>query len=104
MPGEVGSRCQLRQNAMRCQPNRRTQARGIALKVPTNTPLKAAAFHPVCKRDFTGNRSGTIRTSENPCSNRSNSGIEYLFRTGASACSSPTPITVDMAFNHDTRL
>lgn len=31
--------CHLRQNAIRCQPNGRTQLRGKALNTPTKTPL-----------------------------------------------------------------
>ena len=92
------------QNPIRCHPNRRTSHRGMALNVPTKRPLKAAAFQPLCKRDFTGNRSGTIRASEKPPSKHRNSAIEYFFSTGASACSSPTPTTFDKAFSQDTRL
>ena len=53
----------FRQNASRCQPNRRTSARGSALNVPTKNVLKASPFHPPWSRDFTGKRSSTMRTS-----------------------------------------
>ena len=33
------------------------------MNVPTNIVLNATPFHPLCKRDFTGKRSGTIRVS-----------------------------------------
>ena len=36
----------FRQNAIRCQPSGRTMARGRALNVPTNRPLKAMPFQP----------------------------------------------------------
>ncbi len=52
----------LRQNASRCQPKRRTSGRGRVLNVPTKSRLYIAPFQPPCSRDFTGNRSGTIRT------------------------------------------
>ena len=56
----------LRQNASRCQPNRRTSRRGRALKVPTKIVLNTRPFHPPCSRDFTGKRSSTIRISRKP--------------------------------------
>src|SRR5215510_1815742 len=94
----------LRQNASRCQPKRWTHERGSALKVPTNRPLYTAPFHPPCRRDLTGKRSGTIVTSEKPASSRLNSEMLNFDSTGASSCSRPTFISFDRAFSHDTRL
>src|SRR5690348_13070502 len=94
----------LRQNARRCHPKRLTSDRGSALKVPTKNVLKSVPFHPPCRRDFTGNRSSTIRTSRKPLSSARNSAALYFFSTGASACSRGTFITFESAFSHDTRL
>ncbi len=102
-PGAAGPP-PLRQKAIRCQPSGRTQARGRALKVPTNRPLKATAFQPWCRRDLTGNRSGTRRTSAKGASSTRNSPIEYFLSTGASSCSSATFMTFDSAFSHEIRL
>ena len=66
-------RLYLRQNARRCQPKRRTSDRGSALKVPTNKVLNSMPFHPPCRRDFTGKRSSTIRTSRKSASSARNS-------------------------------
>ena len=72
--------------------------------MPTKKVLNARPFQPPCRRDFTGKRSGTIRTSANGASRALNSAIEYFTSTGASSCSSGTFITFDRAFSHDTRL
>ena len=66
----VMRRVYFRQNASRCQPKRRTQARGSALNVPTNSALNSVPFQPLCSRLFTGNRSGTISTDENAAEQR----------------------------------
>src|SRR4051794_7520967 len=92
------------QNASRCQPNRRTSARGIALNVPTKNVLNTVPFQPLCRRDFTGNRSSTIRMSRNPASRARNSPALYLRRTGASSCSSGTFINFDNALSQEIRL
>src|SRR5262249_14469185 len=98
------ARVYLRANAIRCHPSGRTHARGNALNVPTKSVLKAVPFHPLCRRDLTGNRSGTIRTSENGVSRFRNSAMLNVRRTGASSCSSSTFISFDRAFSQDTRL
>ena len=51
------ARSHFRQIASRCHPSGRTIARGSALKAPTKQVLNTAPFHPLCRRDFTGNRS-----------------------------------------------
>src|SRR6188474_2022289 len=94
----------LRQNARRCHPYRSTQLRGSALKVPTKHVLKATPFHPLWRRLFTGNRSKTRRTSENPSTVWRNSPSLYFLSTGASSCSRSTFISFERAFSHDTRL
>src|SRR6185295_7674570 len=94
----------LRQNARRCHPKRLTSARGSALNAPTKNVLKSVPFHPPCRRDFTGKRSSTIRTSRNPRSNWRNSPALYFKSTGASSCSSGTFINFESAFNHEMRL
>ena len=68
------------QNAIRCHPSGRTHARGSALKVPTNIVLNNTPFHPLCSRDFTGKRSGTIRTSPNGASSVSKLGDRVLLQ------------------------
>src|SRR5207237_3950780 len=94
----------LRQKATRCQPNRRTHARGSALNVPTKNVLNSIPFHPPCSRDFTGNRSSKMRTSRNPESTARNSAALYFFSTGASSCSRPTFISLESAFSQEIRL
>src|SRR3972149_4877655 len=85
----------LRQNASRCQPNRRTSGRGSALKGPTKNVWNTAPSQPPCRRDFTGKRSSTIRTSRNPRNMARNSPALYFFSTGASSCSRGTFISFD---------
>src|SRR5262249_16897348 len=94
----------FRQKASRCQPNRRTKGRGSALKVPTNSPWHAAPFHPPCRRDLPGNRSGTMAPCVNPLTRRRNSPMLNLSSTGASSCSSPTFISFERPLSHETRL
>src|SRR5437762_7478913 len=94
----------FRQNARRCHPNRLTSDRGSALKAPTKNVLNSVPFHPPWRRDFTGKRSSTMRTSRNPPSSCRNSAALYLSRTGASSCSSGTFISFESAFNHEIRL
>src|SRR4051794_27325489 len=94
----------LRQNARRCHPKRLTTDLGSALKVPTKNVLKSVPFHPPCRRDFTGKRSSTMRTSRNPASSCRNSPAVYFRRTGASSCSRGTFISFDSALSHDIRL
>ena len=60
---QTGDSTYFWQNAIKCQPSGRTSDRGSALKVPTNIVLNATPFQPLCRRDFTGKRSGTMRVS-----------------------------------------
>ena len=88
----------------RCQPKRRTIARGSALNVPTKKVLNAAPFHPLCSRDLTGKRSYTTFTLLNPSSSDVNSRGENLRSTGAPSCSRSTRINFESALSHDCRL
>src|SRR5262245_48113501 len=94
----------FRQNARRCHPKRLTSGRGSALNAPTKNVLNSVPFQPPWSRDFTGNRSSTMRTSRKSFSSRRNSPLLYLRSTGASSCSSGTFINFESAFNQEIRL
>src|SRR3954447_14281194 len=94
----------FRQNASRCHPKRLTIERGSALKVPTKNVLKAVPCHPPCRRDFTGKRSSTMRTSRNARRSCRNSPAVYFNSTGASSCSRGTFISFDNALSQEILL
>src|SRR3990172_4600630 len=90
--------------AIMCQPVFRVMLLGMRLKTGTKKALKKIAFKPFCNLDFTGNLSGTISTESNLFKSALNSLIEYLFNTGASSCSNPTPSVCDRKLSQEIRL